>query len=361
MDDHSRSVREATTASPEEQPGPGTGESEPTGETPSNSGASAASLGSGLLRGGASADPPHTEAGAAHDAQEPTARSSAPHDLEDEESCVLDKLIERLASSDRERDMIGELVGIGEPAAAPLLEALRNEPTAAGKLRLREALVALGDRAVPAIRRCLASANDGDRIRSAVQLAGAIQSRALVASLRSILYCGDPVLRAEAAEALARVAGSQAAAALAEAMASSVDGVAEAAARGVGALALRGDGGAHDPLSVLLGTLDHAVASSDVPLAREVMRALARMHAAEAVPALTRLLHRAPLLRRSRHRSLQRLAIETLARLPDEKAAHALENVARRGRRHLRRYARKRLAERASRVSANDPKAEPLQ
>ena len=111
---------------------------------------------------------------------------------------------------------------------------------------------------------------------------------------------------------------------------------------------------------------DQAVESGELSLAREVMRALARMQASEAVPALRRLLQATPWLRRSRHRALQRLAIETLARLPGSVATWVLEECTRRGHRSLRPYARKRLSERAGLRTAEadvqtGTKAEPLQ
>jgi len=206
----------------------------------------------------------------------------------------------------------------------------------------------MGVRAVPALRTRLVPGGTLDAMRAAVQLAGAIRSRDLIDPLQTILCGDDPTLCAEAAESLARVGGPQASAALAEALTSSLGGVAPAAARGLGLLALRGDVMSSDSQTVqlaLLAALERARSSCDLSLAREVMRALVRMQVTDAVPALESLLDRAPLWRRGNHRSLQRLAIEALCRLPGREAERVLEATARRGDRRLRALARKRLAE----------------
>ena len=97
----------------------------------------------------------------------------------------------------------------------------------------------------------------------------------------------------------------------------------------------------------LAAALDRAIAAQQLPLARDLVRALGRLGRAEAVPAIAAILGHGGFFQRRKLRDLKLAAITALAGLPGRAANDALARAARSSDAQLRQTAALALRRRA--------------
>jgi hypothetical protein len=242
------------------------------------------------------------------------------------------------------------LLQLGGRAVAALLDRLVVERDGGRAAQIRSIVIALGERAAPIVVAAIRG-DDPRRARTAVRLAGELQSSHLVPTLEALLGGGAPELRRDALRALSHIGGARALAAVESALASDRPGVAETAAVCLGEMAQR------TSVRPLMTRLDQAVEDGSVEMARAVVGALGSLGAEEAVPKLVALLERRTLWNRTLAKALRVPALEALSRLPGREAARAVERAT--AHRDARvRQAAQRIAARAPRKPAPRPGGE---
>jgi HEAT repeat protein len=161
------------------------------------------------------------------------------------------------------------------------------------------------------------------RQRLALRLAGETQNPRLVLNLREAMLAGSDEAAREAAQALLRIGDVSALEALAEGLTSPRASIAGFAAHALGS---SGRVLAVAPLSEALG---RALATHDLALARELVRALGRVGRAEVARPIGAILARGGFFQRRKLRDLKLAAITALSGLPGRDAADALVRAAR--------------------------------
>jgi hypothetical protein len=101
---------------------------------------------------------------------------------------------------------INALREIGDPAAVPDLLAALGDPVFTVREAAARALASLGAPAEKALLRALPDAEDPAR-RQIIRTLGGLRSRRAAGALKRLLRDSDPLVRADAAEALARIRG----------------------------------------------------------------------------------------------------------------------------------------------------------
>jgi hypothetical protein len=240
------------------------------------------------------------------------------------------------------------LLQLGDCVVPTLLERIDADTHPGRGATLSGLVIALGERAGPTLVSAIEEGR-GSRAKLAVRLAGELQSRILVPTLKNVLRGDSSPLRREAAKALVHIAGPEAVDALVQALASPDEQLPEMAAGCLGEL------GSHSALPALLSTLDRAVAEGRHALAREVVRALAGIGSGAAVPKLVSILERRDLFRRRRQGELKLAAIGALASLRGREALRALERASRDRDPRVRRMAQQVLS-RSRRRASERPK-----
>jgi len=236
------------------------------------------------------------------------------------------------------------LLQLGAHAVPRLLDAMLQEGDPGRRGQLNALLIAMGDKATPEVKRSLEE-GEPPRARLAARLAGELQNPGLAPYLRGVLRSEGASLdlQKDAAKALQRIGGANAARILAEAVSGAPGEVAAVAAHALAAT--RSPRG----LEVLVTTLRRSLREDDQALAREMIRALGRLAREEATPALAEILGRRSLLGRKKLRELKLAAAAALGRLPGDEARDLLERVARgRGDAQVRRAARTALSRRSA-------------
>jgi HEAT repeat protein len=214
------------------------------------------------------------------------------------------------------------LLQLGGRAVSPLLGRLESESDSSRSAQITAVVIALGERAIPIL---VAAIKQGgpDKARTAIRLAGEIQSPNLLGTLGDILREGPSELRCDAARALAQIRGPSSVDALAATLENSDERLVAVV---VDCLGAQGDPRACRPL---LEHLDHALSVGSLDRADEAIRALSRLGSDDAVPKLVSILERRSFFRRAEYRGLKLAAIGALGSLPGGESRRALDRAAR--------------------------------
>jgi HEAT repeat protein len=203
-----------------------------------------------------------------------------------------------------------------------MLDLLEVEMDSERRARLSGVLLAMGEEVSPALAEAIATGSQR-RQRLALRLAGETQNPRLVGNLREALLDGHDEVSREAAQALLRVGDVSSLEVLAEGLASPRASVVGFAAFSLGA------SGRALAVAPLAQALDRAIAAHQLPLAREIVRALGRLGRPEAGPAIKAVLNHGGFFQRRKLRDLKLAAVTALASLPGSTATETLGRVAR--------------------------------
>ena len=257
----------------------------------------------------------------------------------------LQQLIDRACDADSTSSVRAAqiLLQLGGRVVEPLLDRLAAETDPQREAQLTGTIMALGERGAPllvaAIRR-----GDTERARLAVRLAGQLQSANLVPTLLDVVRGDSPELAREAAAGLVHVGNEEAIQALVVALGQGDAALREVAAHGLGTL------GGPVATAALLDALDANLSSpGGTSLARTVIRELAALEADAAIPKLVSVLERKSVFRRRDRRELKLAAVAALALMPSGEARRAIERAARSRDAEIRDLAEQALRERRRR------------
>jgi HEAT repeat protein len=254
----------------------------------------------------------------------------------------LEDLIDRACAPGAEASVRATqvLLQLGENVVPVLFEAAARARDPDRRGQLHGILIAMGEKNLPTLLKAM-DADEADRVRSAIRIAGESQNPRAVPRLAQILLGESAVLREEAGKALVRIGHPNALEALISALHSRIVGVPALAAY---CLAASASPRAVDPL---LRTMREAIRTRQNTLARETIRALGRLARPEATPALAELLLSKNIVGRRRLREFRVAAASSLGRIPGDDAVGALAQAARSRDNQLRRAAQTALDRRA--------------
>ena len=240
------------------------------------------------------------------------------------QGAALDDLVTRAcdASADISLHATGVLRELGGRCAPRVLDQLEVEMDSERRARLSSVLLALGEELAPALAEAIATGSQR-RQRLALRLAGESQNPRLVGHLREALLNGRDEVSREAAQALLRVGDVSSLEVLAEGLASPRASVVGFAAFALGAC------GRVLAVAPLAQALDRAATAHQLPLARELVRALGRLGRPEGGTAITAVLNHGGFFQRRKLRDLKLAAVTALAGLPGRGATEALGRAAR--------------------------------
>jgi HEAT repeat protein len=233
------------------------------------------------------------------------------------------------------------LLQLGEEVVPTLLAVAEREPDPNRRGQMHGILVAMGEKTLPALLEAM-EADEPDRVRNAIRIAGESQNPGAVSRLAEILIGQNAMLREEAGKALVRIGDQVSLDVLISGLTSAVPGVPALTAY---CLAASASPRVVDPL---LHQMQEAIRSNDFGFARELIRALGRLARPEATEALAELLLRGGILKRRRLRELKVAAASALGRIPGDDAVGALAQAARSRDSQLRRAAQTALDRRAN-------------
>jgi len=254
----------------------------------------------------------------------------------------LEDLIDRACAPGAEASVRATqvLLQLGEKVVPVLFEAAAQARDPDRRGQLHGILIAMSEKNLPTLLEAM-DADEPDRVRSAIRIAGESQNPGAVPRLAEILVCESAVLREEAGKSLVRIGHSSALKALISALDSDIVGVPALVAY---CLAASASPRAVDPL---VRTMHEAIRSRRRALARETIRALGRLARPEATPALAELLLSKSIVGRRRLREFRVAAASALGRIPGDDAVGALAQAARSRDSQLRRAAQTALDRRA--------------
>ncbi len=238
---------------------------------------------------------------------------------------ALDDLIVRAcdaAHADASLQATGVLRELGARCVPRVLDQLEIEMDSERRERLASVLLTMGEEVSPALSEAIATGSKR-RQRLALRLAGETQNPRLVSKLRESMLGGHDDVAREAAHALLRIGDVSSLEALAEGLASPRAAVVGFAAYSLGA------SGRVLAVAPLTEALRRALTKNDVPLARELVRALGRLGRPEGTRAIAAILAHGGFFQRRKLRDLKLAAISALSGLPGREAADALGRAAR--------------------------------
>jgi len=251
----------------------------------------------------------------------------------------LDDLIERAMEPGRTGVRAAQLLlQLGPQAVVAIIDRLciENDPERAGPLR--SLMLTLGEASLPTLLEAI-SGEDERRARVGIRLAGELQNPAALPSLLQAMRAPEIARRIETIRALGYLPLRESKDALTGALASDVEEIAIAAAH-----ALSNCEGT-DAVSEFLDALESSLPTNRTRLSRTLVRLLGQLGDEHAVPRLSAILERKPILRRTHHHTIQLAVIDALAILPTKEARRAIERAARRAAKPVADRARTRLAE----------------
>lgn len=242
-----------------------------------------------------------------------------------------------LATGDRLEDLIDRAIRPSEPAgsgiraaqlllqlgrnAVPaILDRLASEPDPERGGPLRALLLTQGETALPDLLAAIAS-DDEQRSRIGIRLAGEIQNPIVLPALLETLKAPELSRRLETIRALSFLPGEASKNALTQALGSDLEAIASAAGE---ALATTD---ASDALPALLDVLEASLHTHRTQLGRTLVEVLGRIGDERAVPRLSAILERRPLLRRAHWHAIQIAAIDALSILPTKEARRSIERA----------------------------------
>ncbi len=218
------------------------------------------------------------------------------------------------------RDNIIEVLTVlQEKAAVALVNRLASEDNSQVRKLLSEALVKLGNCAVPTLVERLAD-NRWYITRNAVAILGRIENRKTAIHIRPYLDHRDYRVRREALRALGRIGGPVALKGLQQLIDNRDRELCPPAIVALGAMQ---NEAAVDPLLRLLGSFDPLLKSLD--LKRGAIKALGAIGSPQAAPLLIKVLKRKRFWKRNHYNKLRSSAAQALGNIATEGSLAALE------------------------------------
>ena len=242
-----------------------------------------------------------------------------------------------LASGDRLDDLIGRatrsgnsggagvraaqlLLQLGGLAVPAILDRLSEETDPDRAAPLRALILTQGETALPHILAAIESHNER-RARLGIRLAGELQNPTLLPALMKTLRVPDLGRRIETIRALSLLPGEESQKALSDALTSDLDEIVAAASQ---ALATANGG---DAVPALLDVLEASIQTTKTKLGRTLVEVLGRIGDERAVPRLSAILERRPVLRRAHWHAIQLATLDALAILPTREARRSIERA----------------------------------
>jgi HEAT repeat protein len=239
------------------------------------------------------------------------------------------------------------LLQLGSKAVPVIVDRICEEPDPNRWAPLHSLVLALGEASIPTLIEAI-EGRDEARARVGIRLAGELQNPELLPPLLHALAETSLSRRIEAIRALGLMPGKDAKQALVDALESNVEEIAMAATHAMAS----SQGSRSVPL--LLDVLDVSLRAHRTNPCRALIEALGRLRDERAVPRISAILERKPVLRRAHYHAIQLAAVDALALLPTKEARHAIERAAIHGARSIRDRALARL-EGFSRAAEQEP------
>ena len=230
------------------------------------------------------------------------------------------------------------LLQLGSSAVPALFDRICEQEDPERSAPLHSLVLALGEASLPTLIAAI-EGRDNHRARIGIRLAGELQNSAVLPALMNVLDAPELSRRIETIRALSFLPGEESKNALAGALESNFEEIVVAASQAVAT----SEGSRAVP--VLLDVLAASLRTNRTNASRALIEVLGRLGDERAVPRLSAILERKPLLRRAHHHAIQLAAIDALAILPTKEARRSIERVARHGARPVRDRARRRLEE----------------
>lgn len=251
----------------------------------------------------------------------------------------LEELIERACQPQPEAGVRSAqlLLQLGEAAAPPLFDRICEGSDPDQIPTLTSLILTLGAASLSTLAHAI-QGEDDTRARVAIRLAGDLQNPALLPFLIEALKQPDLTRKLETIRALSLLPGDHSKAALEAALESDLDAIVVAA---TGALATT-DG--REAVPALLDVLEASVHTTRTTVCIELIDVLGRIGDERAVPRLTSILERRPMIRRVHWHAIQLAAVDALIQLPTKEARRSIERTAKNGPRPVRARAQKMLA-----------------
>ena len=212
------------------------------------------------------------------------------------------------------------LLQLGREAVPAILDRLASDPDPERGAPLRALLLTQGETALPDILAAI-ECHDEQRSRIGIRLAGEIQNPIVLPSLLATLKAPELSRRLETIRALSFLPGEASKNALTAALTSDLEAIASAASE---ALATA-DGS--DSLPILLDVLEASLHTHRTQLGRTLVEVLGQIGDERAVPRLSAILERRPMLRRAHWHAIQIAAVDALAILPTKEARRSIERA----------------------------------
>jgi len=230
------------------------------------------------------------------------------------------------------------LLQLGSSVVPALVDRICEQSDPDRSAPLHSLVLALGEASLPTLIAAI-EGPDERRARIGIRLAGELQNPAVLPALMNVLRTSDLSRRIETIRALSFLPGEESKNALARALESNFEEIAVAATQVVATA----EGAKAVP--ALLDVLAASLRTNRTNASRALIEVLGRLGDERAVPRLSAILERKPMLRRAHHHAIQLAAIDALAILPTKEARRSIERVARHGARTVRDRARKCLEE----------------
>ena len=230
------------------------------------------------------------------------------------------------------------LLQLGSAVVPALLDRICEQQDREASAPFHSLVLALGEASLPALIAAIES-HDDRRARIGIRLAGELQNPAVLPALINALRAPNLARRVETIRALNFLPGEESKNALSLALESNYEEIVVAASRAVASA----EGSRAVP--ALLEVLAASLRTNRTNASRALIEVLGRLGDERAVPRLSAILERKPMLRRAHHHAIQLAAIDALAILPTKEARRSIERVARQGARPVRDRARRRLEE----------------
>jgi HEAT repeat protein len=213
------------------------------------------------------------------------------------------------------------LLQLGSAAVPVLLDRICEEEAPDRWAPLHSLVLALGDASLPTLIEAIEGPNDA-RARVGIRLAGESQNPAVLPALLNALEAPDLSRRIETIRALGFLPGEASKTALADALESNVESIAMAASDAMATSA------GTRAVPVLLDVLEVSLRANRTNPSRRLIEVLGRLGDDRAVPRLSAILERKPLLRRAHHHAIQLAAVDALSILPTKEARRSVERAA---------------------------------
>ncbi len=233
----------------------------------------------------------------------------------------INALCDKHQHSGGRNNIVEALSALKEKAAHALVGRLADEDNSQVRKILSEALIKLGNCAVPALVERL-SDNRWYIARNAVAILGRIANRKTAIHIRPYLDHRDYRVRKEAVRSLGRIGGPVALKGL-QPLIDNRDR--ELCPLAIVALGAMQNEAAIGPLSKLLNSFDPFLKNFD--LKRRTIKALGAIGSPQAVPHLTKILKRKRLWKRNQYNKLRSNAAQALGNFATEDSLRALEDA----------------------------------